>query len=175
MLSLMSVACLRWCCDQPVTNLFRMTTALHRLSVKLVHRYGQSPPALPINWFLRPRKEQITDLESVRLCKLRFFPEVFHGFPLPWFLAIAFHSYTGPRSTPAVAASSGACQTKIPPQAAGEHFEVKVRPVSDAHKTQEPWSQRSFPGSVDREGWNLWLKQERSNRPEGIKGLTKTI
>mmetsp|Transcript_13619 Transcript_13619/g.15578 ORF Transcript_13619/g.15578 Transcript_13619/m.15578 type:complete len:731 (+) Transcript_13619:112-2304(+) len=30
-----------------------------------------------------------------------------------------------------------ACQTKIPPQAPGQHFGVRVRPVSDAHKEQE--------------------------------------
>lgn len=30
----------------------------------------------------------------------------------------------------------GACQTKIPPQESGENFEVRVRPVSDAHKTK---------------------------------------
>lgn len=30
-----------------------------------------------------------------------------------------------------------ACQTKIPPRAPGEQFDVRVRPVSDAHKHQE--------------------------------------
>ena len=64
---------------------------------------------------------------------------VFHF--LDSLIAIGIHSYT---LSPVNACRRGACQTKIPPQAAGERFEVKVRPVSDDHKTQEPRIQR-FP------------------------------
>jgi len=48
-----------------------------------------------------------------------------------------------------------ACQTKIPPQAAGERFEVKVRPVSDDHKTQEKaafFTPKSFADGVVNNG-----------------------
>lgn len=53
----------------------------------------------------------------------------------------------------ALVASSGACQTKIPPQQAGENFEVRVRPVSDEHKNQETrmhWSR--CVGVLKKEG-----------------------
>jgi len=49
-----------------------------------------------------------------------------------------------------------ACQTKIPPQQAGENFEVRVRPVSDEHKNQEKaafFSPKSFADGV----WNNGL------------------
>mmetsp|Transcript_50782 Transcript_50782/g.94954 ORF Transcript_50782/g.94954 Transcript_50782/m.94954 type:complete len:725 (+) Transcript_50782:76-2250(+) len=48
-----------------------------------------------------------------------------------------------------------ACQTKIPPQSPGKSFEVRVRPVSDAHKTQEKaafFTPKSFADGVVNNG-----------------------
>ena len=70
----------------------------------------------------------------------------------------------------ALVASSGACQTKIPPQQAGENFEVRVRPVSDEHKSQETWMHWSRCVGVFKRGrynrirdstdslFGVWLK-----------------
>jgi len=54
----------------------------------------------------------------------------------------------------ALVACSGACQTKIPPQQAGENFEVRVRPVSDEHKNQETWMHWSRCVGVFKRGRN---------------------
>ena len=48
-----------------------------------------------------------------------------------------------------------ACQTKVPPQEPGKSFDVRVRPVSDAHKTQEKaafFTPKSFADGVVNNG-----------------------